>query len=65
MNNNKTKIMRNFNKLSLTLVLVTSTLSSFAYASQNGGSRMISGALAGLIGYGCIALYNSYKNKKK
>jgi hypothetical protein len=57
--------MKNSNKLLLTLLLVTSTLSSFAYASQNGGSRMISGALAGLIFYGGIALYNSYKNKKK
>jgi hypothetical protein len=57
--------MKNSNKLLLTLLLVTSTLSSFAYASQNGGSRMISGALAGLILYGGIALYNSYKNKKK
>ena len=56
--------MQNYNKLLLTLILATSTLSSFAYASQNGASKMISGALAGLIFYGGIALYNSYKNKK-
>ena len=57
--------MKTFNKIILTLILLSSSITTFASASKNPVSRMLSAAFAAIIFFGGLSLYNSYKNKKK
>ena len=57
--------MKILNKFTMTILLVASSFPSFAAASQNAGSRMISAAGAAIVFYGAITLYKLFKNKKK
>lgn len=57
--------MKTFNKIILTLILLSSSITTFASASKNPISKMISAAGAAIVVFAGISLYNSYKNKNK